>query len=140
MFEPKRYKYRKDHKPKIEENKKEQKVISNHFGTYGLISLESGRISVKQLVAVYRVLNKKLKKKGKLWINVFPNKAVTSKPAEVRMGKGKGNFDYWVCLIAKGRLIVEIKSNILTIAEIKKILKLAGERLSIKTRIIENKI
>ncbi len=139
MLEPKKFKYRKNHKPKIGVYKEEQKVIIGHFGTYGLISLNSGRISSRQLEAARRVISKHLKKRGQLWISVFPDKSVTSKPAEVRMGKGKGNFDHWVCLVAKGRLIFEIKSNALSFSEIKRVLKLAGERLPIKTRLVENK-
>lgn len=140
MLEPKRFKFRKEHKPRVGEKKKEQKVIGTHFGAYGLISLESGRVTNKQLEAARRVINKHLKKRGDIWISVFPDKPVTSKPAEVRMGKGKGNFDYWVSLVPKGRLIFEIKSKVLGINEIKRVLGLAGERLPLRTRLVENKI
>lgn len=140
MLGPKRFKFRKNHKPRISFLKEELKMKVMQTGVYGLISMTSGRVNSKQLEASKRVINKHLKKRGKIWLGIFPDKAVTSKPAEVRMGKGKGNFESWVCLVPKGRIIFEIKTENLTDVEIRKIFKLAGERLPLRTRVIMNKL
>ena len=103
---PKRVKFRKYHKNKI-------KVVadrSSHlrFGSFGLKAIESGRISAQQIETVRQTIGRKIRPKGRLWIRSFPHLPVTSKPSEVRMGKGKGNVKYWVCTVKKGQILYEI--------------------------------
>jgi len=103
---PKRTKYRKYHKNKI-------KVVANktsvlRFGSYGLKSLESGRITAQHIETIRQTIGRKIRPKGHLWIRAFPHLSVTSKPSEVRMGKGKGNVKFWVCTVKKGQILYEI--------------------------------
>lgn len=108
MLLPKRTKYRKSQK-----NGKRIKGIAGSgcklaFGSYGLKSLDSGRLNSRQIEAARRTITRFVKRTGKLWIRVFPHIPVTSKPAEVRMGKGKGAVDHWMCKIKPGLIIFEI--------------------------------
>lgn len=108
MLLPKRTKYRKSQK-----NGKRIKGIAGAgcklaFGSYGLKSLDSGRLNSRQIEAARRTITRFVKRTGKLWIRVFPHIPVTSKPAEVRMGKGKGAVDHWMCKIKPGLIIFEI--------------------------------
>jgi large subunit ribosomal protein L16 len=103
---PKRTKYRKYHKNKV-------KVVANktsalRFGSYGLKSLESGRITAQHIETLRQTIGRKIRPKGRLWIRAFPHLPVTSKPSEVRMGKGKGNVKFWVCTVKKGQILYEI--------------------------------
>ena len=86
----------------------ETNTVNLDFGTYGLSSLESVRISANQLEAVRRVLSRKMKRLGQVWFRVNADRAVTGKPAEVRMGRGKGSIDYYSCYVAAGRILLEI--------------------------------
>lgn len=139
MLEPKRVKYRKIHKPKIKDGVKELKVVFPQNGLYGLQILENGRISARCLEAARRVVAKKMKKKSKIWFTVFPDKSVTAKPIEVRMGKGKGAHDHWVCLVRKGRIVIEIDGLDVGSVVVKEALTLAGERLGLKYRVVVKK-
>ena len=103
---PKRVKFRKYHKNKI-------KVVADRssflrFGSFGLKALESGRITAQQIETIRQAIGRKIRPKGRLWIRSFPHLPVTSKPAEVRMGKGKGNVKFWVCIVKKGQILFEI--------------------------------
>ena len=106
MFQPKRTKFKKFHKVRP------CGIITNQselaFGVYGLKVLKAGRISAKVLETLRRSITRKLKRKGQVWIRVFPDMSVTSKPAEVRMGKGKGSHDFWVASVKSGQIIFEI--------------------------------
>lgn len=109
------------------------------FGTYGLQSLSAKRITAQQIEAVKKVINRKIKYVGKLWMRIFPHFPVTSKPSQVRMGKGKGEIDHWIANVKKNQIILEITSPSPEIA--KQALQYGQAKLPIKTKIIfrENK-
>ena len=106
FLQPKRSKYKKIRKGTI--LKLEFRSNKLQFGTVGLKSVESGVISSRQIEAARQAINRKIKRKGKLWIRVFPNLPITSKPTEVRMGKGKGSVSHWVSKIASGAILFEL--------------------------------
>ena len=89
----------------------EYKSNKLHFGNYGLQATQRGFLTVRQIEAVRRTITGRLKRKGKVWIRAFPDYARTAKPKEVRMGRGKGNVDHWVCIIKPGRILFEVKSR-----------------------------
>lgn len=113
----------------------ETNTVNLDFGTYGLSSLESARISANQLEAVRRVLSKKMKRSGKVWFRVNADRAITGKPAEVRMGRGKGSIDYYACYVAAGRILLEIDGIDHETAMMA--LKSCKFKLPCKTRIVE---
>lgn len=104
---PKRTKFRKMRKGRI--GRLETKVVGLAFGSYGLQTLESVRLSAAQLEAVRRVLSRRMKRNGQIWFRIFPDRPVSAKPAEVRMGKGKGSTSYWAAYAKAGRMLVEIE-------------------------------
>ena len=106
MLRPKQTKFKKYRKIRIK--RIEQRQTTLEFGSFGLRTLEGGQISSRQIEAVRRVITRKLKRIGKLWIRIFPNTPVTKKPIEVRMGKGKGAVDRWVAVVKPGTIIYEI--------------------------------
>ena len=106
MLQPKRTKFRKMHKGR---NRGLATGDSVSFGTYGLKSVGRGRMTARQIEAARRAMTRHIKRGGKIWIRVFPDKPITSKPLEVRMGKGKGNVEYWVCQIQPGRMLYEME-------------------------------
>ena len=117
MLRPKQTKFKKFRKIRIK--RIEHRQTSLEFGSFGLRTLEEGQISSKQIEAVRRVITRKLKRTGKLWIRIFPNTPVTKKPIEVRMGKGKGAVDHWVAVVKPGTIIYEIgeaKENLAKVA------------------------
>ena len=129
MLRPKQTKYRKKQKGRISPFY-EYKANSIKFGTYGLKALTQGKLTASQIEAGRRALTSSMKRKGKIWIRAFPDYPITSKPTEVRMGKGKGNVNYWVCRIKPGKIIYEISGgNNLT-------MKLALYKASIKLPIL----
>lgn len=105
-----------------------------HFGEYGLKVLENGFIPARQLEASRVVVARKLRGTGKLWVNAFPHKSITKKPAEVRMGKGKGELDHWVAVVKRGKVIFELGGVPQDFA--KQILRLVAFKLSLKTKFI----
>ena len=109
MLQPKRTKFRKFQKGRV------KGILANtthlEFGEFGLKALESGRISAKTIEAVRRIITRKFKRMGQIWIRIFPDISVSSKPAEVRMGKGKGFPSFWVCLVKKGKILFDINGN-----------------------------
>lgn len=105
ILQPKKVKYKKTKKGKL--NKFDHKANLT-FGTIGLKSLESGFISARQIEAARQAISRKIKKKGKMWIKIFPNIPITKKPTEVRMGKGKGNVSHWASKVKGGSIIFEI--------------------------------
>jgi large subunit ribosomal protein L16 len=106
MLMPKRLKYRKKQKGRM--RGKAQRGSKLSFGEFGLKAQECGWITSRQIEAARIAINRKVKRGGKLWIRIFPDKPITNKPAETRMGKGKGNVEYWVAVIKPGRVIFEM--------------------------------
>ena len=132
MLRPKQTKFKKYRKIRIK--RIEQRQTSLEFGSFGLRTLEGGQISSRQIEAVRRVITRKLKRTGKLWIRIFPNTPVTKKPVEVRMGKGKGAVDRWVAVVKPGRMLYEMEGVSEPIA--KEAFRLAAHKLSVATRFV----
>jgi large subunit ribosomal protein L16 len=132
MLMPSRVKYRKSHRGRLKGRTKAGGFVS--FGEYGLQALESHWITARQLEATRITLSRTLKKGGKVWIRVFPDKPVSKKPAETRMGKGKGNAEFWVAVVKPGRILFEIEG--VTADQAKEAMRLAGHKLPIATRLV----
>ena len=132
MLMPKRTKYRKQHRGRMRGKTKGGGVVS--FGEFGLQALAPGWITSAQIEAARVALTRHVKRGGKVWIRVFPDKPVTSTPAETRMGKGKGAVDHWVAVVKPGRVMFELEGVPLKLA--KSAMRLAGHKLPIKTRFI----
>jgi large subunit ribosomal protein L16 len=107
MFSPKKTKYRKAHKGRIKGETKAGDRLN--FGQFGLKALAADRITARQIEAARRAITRHLRRAGKLWIRVFPDLPVSRKPAEVRMGSGKGTAEFWACRVAPGRILFEIE-------------------------------
>ena len=132
MLMPKRTKHRKHHRGRREGLSKGNHVI--HFGEYGLKALEPAWITNRQIEAARIAMTRHIKRGGKVWINVFPDKPVTEKPAETRMGSGKGNPERWVAVVKPGRVLFELSYPNHDIA--KAALERAIQKLPIKARVI----
>ena len=132
MLSPKRTKFRKAHKGRIHGNAKGG--TSLNFGSYGLKALSPERITARQIEAARRAITRHLRRTGRLWIRVFPDVPVSSKPAEVRMGKGKGSPEFWACRVKPGRILFEVDGVSEQIA--KEALYKASAKLPIKTKFI----
>ena len=132
MLAPKKVKHRKVHRGRRRGLAKGGTEI--HFGDYGLKALESGWITNRQIEAARIAMTRKIKRGGKVWINVFPDKPFTKKPAETRMGKGKGSPEGWVAVIKPGRVMFELSGVPEPLA--KEALRLAGQKLPIKTKFV----
>lgn len=132
MLSPKRTKYRKSFKLKPE-GLTEFKGLA--FGAFGLKAMESTRITNKQIEAARRAITRKMKREGRVWIHVFPHIPVTSKPTEVRMGKGKGSVSYWSMPIKPGKILFEIDGVSMELA--KQALKYGAGKLPIQTKFIQ---
>lgn len=132
MLQPKRTKHRKLHKGRIRGEAKGGSDLN--FGTYGLKAVEPERITARQIEAARRAMTRHMKRQGRVWIRIFPDLPVTSKPIEVRMGKGKGSVDFWACKVKPGRIMFEIDGVSEDIA--REALRLAAMKLPIKTRTV----
>ncbi len=132
MLQPKRTKHRKLHKGRIRGEAKGGSDLN--FGTYGLKAIEPERITARQIEAARRAMTRHMKRQGRVWIRIFPDVPVTSKPVEVRMGKGKGSVDFWACKVKPGRVMFEIDGVGDDIA--REALRLAAMKLPIKTRVV----
>ncbi|SDX18967.1 50S ribosomal protein L16 [Litoreibacter albidus] len=132
MLQPKRTKFRKMHKGRIKGEAKGGTDLN--FGTYGLKATEPERITARQIEAARRAMTRHMKRQGRVWIRIFPDLPVTSKPIEVRMGKGKGSVDFWACKVKPGRMMFEIDGVAEPIA--REALRLAAMKLPIKTRVV----
>jgi len=133
MLMPKRVKYRKTHSaPRIKGVAKRGTSVS--FGEFGLKALEPKWITARQIEAARVTIARFLKKRGKLWIRIFPDKAVTKHPAETRMGKGKGAPDHWVSVVKPGRVLFELEG--LPLEEAKEAMRLAASKLPIRTNFV----
>ena len=132
MLQPKRTKHRKMQKGRMKGDTKRGATIS--FGSYALKALDSHWITDRQIEAARQALTRSMKREGNVWIRIFPDKPITHKPAEVRMGKGKGNLEYWAAVVQPGRIIFEIDGVNEEIA--RKSLALASGKLPIKTKFV----
>src|SRR5437868_3020566 len=133
MLAPKRVKFRKRFKGRTNGMATRGNTVA--FGHYGLMSLEPGWLSNRQIEAARVAMTREMKRGGKLWIRVFPDKPITKKPAETRMGKGKGNPEGWVAVVKPGRILFEIEGVTKEIAQ--KSMALASAKLPITTRLVE---
>ncbi|MCB0791056.1 MAG: 50S ribosomal protein L16 [Flavobacteriales bacterium] len=132
MLQPKRSRRRNMHKGRMKGMAQRGHRVS--LGSYGLKALESVWLTSRQIEAARVALTRHMKREGQVWIKVFPDKPVTSKPAEVRMGKGKGALDHWVAVVNKGRIIFEADGVPMETA--KEALRLAAQKLPIKTKFV----
>ncbi|MBT6236275.1 MAG: 50S ribosomal protein L16 [Bacteroidetes bacterium] len=132
MLSPKRIKYRKRQKGRVKGVAGRGHRIQ--FGDFGLKSLEPHWITSRQIEAARIALNRYMKREGKVWIRIFPDKPITKKPAEVRMGKGKGSPEYWVAVIKPGTIIFEVDGVSEEIA--KEAMRLAGQKLPVTTKFV----
>ena len=135
MLEPKKIKYRRHHRG----NRRGMASRGGHvaFGTYGLKALEPGWITARQIESSRIVISRIVRKVGKMWIRIFPDKPITAKPAETRMGKGKGSLDHWVAVVKPGRILFEIEGVDRIMAE--EAFRNAGHKLPIKTKLVERR-
>ena len=133
MLMPKRVKYRKPHSaPRIKGNATRGATVV--FGEFGLKALEPKWITARQIEAARITLSRFIKKKGKLWIRVFPDKAITKHPAETRMGKGKGAPDHWVAVVKPGTILFELEGA--SLEDTQRAMRLASDKLPIKTKLV----
>lgn len=132
MLQPKRTKFRKMQKGRIKGNATRGASIA--FGSFAIKTLDEGFITSRQIEAARIALNRYMKREGKVWIRIFPDKPITSKPAEVRMGKGKGAPSHWVAVVRPGRILFEIDAVPLETA--REALRLAAQKLPVKTKFV----
>jgi large subunit ribosomal protein L16 len=132
MLMPKRVKYRKKQRGKMKGNAQKGNYIA--FGRYGLKAMESGWITSRQIEATRVAITRHVKRGGKVWIRVFPDKPVTKKPAETRIGKGKGSPEYWVAVVKPGRVMFELEG--VDLDQAKEAMRLASHKLPIKTKFV----
>ncbi len=135
-MQPKKTKFRKQFKGRNTGNAKRGTKVS--FGEFGLKAVELGRLSGKHIEAARRTLSRALKRGGKVWIRIFPDKPVSKKPLEVRQGSGKGNVEFWVALIQPGRMLFEIEGVTEDLA--REAFKLAAAKLPVKTTFVERTV
>jgi len=133
MLMPKRVKYRKQMRGRMKG--KAHRGTEVNFGDFGLMSLEPGWVSARQIESARRAMVRHMKRRGKVWIRIFPDKPITKRAAESRMGKGKGNVDYWAAVVKPGRIMFEIGGGIPEDIA-KESLRLASYKLSVKTKIV----
>jgi large subunit ribosomal protein L16 len=132
MLQPKKTKHRKAHKGRIRGNAQRGAMIS--FGTFGLKSLEPKWITNRQLEAARQAMTRHMKREGNVWIRIFPDKPITRKPAEVRMGKGKGNLEFYAAVVKPGLIMFEIAGVSKQIAQ--EAMELAAQKLPIRTKFV----
>ena len=132
MMSPKRTKFRKAHKGRIHGNAKGNTQLN--FGAFGLKALEPERITARQIEAARRAITRSMKRAGRVWIRIFPDLPVSTKPAEVRMGSGKGSPEFWVARVAPGRIVFEVDGVPETLA--REALSLGAAKLPIRTKFV----
>ncbi|XRX43038.1 MAG: 50S ribosomal protein L16 [Buchnera aphidicola (Tetraneura sorini)] len=135
MLQPKRTKYRKMHKGR---NRGLAIGREINFGSFGLKSIDRGRITSRQIESARRTISRAVKRQGKMWIRIFPDKPITKKPLEVRMGKGKGNVEYWVALVQPGTILYEIEG--ISEEDSRLAFKLAASKLPVRTIFIKKRL
>ena len=136
MLFPQKTRFRKQFKGRIHGNAKGG--YSLNYGSFGLKALQPERITSRQIESARKTITRHLKRAGKMWIRIFPDVPVSKKPAEVRMGKGKGSNEYWVCRVKPGRIMFEVDG--VNVKEAKKALLLAAAKLPIKSKFVERNI
>jgi len=136
MLQPKSYKYRKQHRGRLKGIASKGTKVS--FGEYGLKAQESSWISARQIEAARRAMTRHIKRGGKIWIRIFPDKPITKKPLEVRQGKGKGNVEYWVAQIQPGKILYEMGGVSEELA--KEAFKVAAAKLPLNTKFVSRKL
>ena len=136
MLAPKRVKYRKRQRGRLKGLSTRGNDVS--FGEYGLKAVTSGRLTARQIEAARRTMTRRVKRGGKLWIRIFPDTPVTKKPAETRMGSGKGNPEYWVAVIKPGRVLFEISGIEEPVA--REAFELAAHKLAIRTTFVKKQL
>ena len=132
MLSPKRVKFRKQHRGRMAGLSRGQQHVE--FGEYGLKALERGWLTNRQIEAARIAMTRKIKRGGKVWINVYPDKPFTKKPAETRMGSGKGSPEWWVANVKPGRILFELSGPDTPLA--KEAMRLAGRKLPVKTKFV----
>ena len=132
MLSPKRTKFRKAHKGRIHGNAKGGTDLS--FGAYGLKATTPARITARQIEAARRAITRHIRRAGRVWIRIFPDVPVSSKPAEVRMGKGKGSPEFWICRVKPGRIMFEVDGVPAAVAH--KAFELGTAKLSVRTKVV----
>jgi len=136
MLQPKRTKFRKQFKGRNRGLANNGNKVS--FGQYGLQATERGRITARQIESARRAMTRHIKRGGKIWIRIFPDVPISKKPLEVRMGKGKGNVEYWVCKIQPGKMLYEMEGVTEEIA--REAFKLAAAKLPFKTNFVVRQV
>ena len=132
MLQPKKTKFRKAHKGRIHGKAKGGTTLN--FGAYGLKAVQPGRVTARQIEAARRAMTRHMKRAGRVWIRIFPDVPVSKKPTEVRMGKGKGSPEYWICRVKPGRIMFEIDGVSSTVA--REAFDRAAAKLPIGTRVV----
>jgi len=132
MLQPKRTKFRKMQKGRMKGNSGRGHILSN--GTFGIKSLDTSFLTSRQIEAARIAATRHMKREGQLWIKIFPDKPITKKPLEVRMGKGKGAVEYWAAVVKPGRILFEVGGVPLDVA--KEALRLAAQKLPVKTKFL----
>ena len=132
MLQPKRTKYRKAHKGRIHGTAKGGSTLN--FGSYGLKAVTAGRVTARQIEACRRAVTRLMMRSGRMWIRIFPDVPVSKKPTEVRMGKGKGSPEYWMCRVAAGRIMFELDGVPSTLAA--EAFARGAAKLPVRTKIV----
>jgi large subunit ribosomal protein L16 len=132
MLQPARTKYRKAHKGRVKGKAKGGTTLN--FGSFGLKTVEPGRLNAREIEACRRAITRHIKRTGRLWIRIFPDVPVSKKPAEVRMGSGKGNPEFWICRVKPGRIMFELDGVSTGLAN--EAFALGAAKLSVKTRVV----
>ena len=136
MLQPKKTKFRKQQKGRLRGFATSGAKVS--FGEFGLKATSRGRVTARQIEAARRAMTRYIKRGGKVWIRIFPDVPVSKKPAEVRMGKGKGSIEYWACRVKPGRIMFEVDG--VNIEDARKAMTLAAAKLPIKCKFVERNI
>ena len=136
MLQPTRTKYRKAHKGRI--HGKATSGAKLNFGAFGLKASDPGRINSRQIEAARRAITREMKREGRVWIRIFPDVPVSKKPAEVRMGKGKGAVEYWACRVHPGSIMFEVDG--VEISDARKAMNLAAAKLPIKCKFVKRNL
>ena len=136
MMQPKRTRYRKMHKGRNRGLAQRGNFVA--FGEFGLKAITRGRITARQIEAARRALTRRVRRGGKVWIRIFPDKPITQKPLEVRQGKGKGNVEYWVALVQPGRMLYEIEGVPEPLA--REAFRLASSKLPVETIFVQRQL
>jgi len=132
MLMPKKTKYRKTHRGRRKGNSKGGTTVA--FGDYGIQAVETSYVTARQIEAARITITRTMKRGGKVWINIFPHKPITKKPAEVRMGSGKGNVEYYVAVVKPGRILFEVSGVPEDVA--REAMRKAGHKLPMKTKFV----